>query len=204
MQLPSNKLIIGVTGGIGSGKTAATDKFTELGIDVIDADRLSREVVRPGSPALQAIAAHFGADTVMTEDGQLNRRALREIIFNDHDAKKWLEQLLHPLIRQEIVQGLQNSQSPYTILASPLLLETDQQNLCARVLLIDAPEELQIRRTADRDQSDEASVRAIMQTQMPRQQRRSHADDIIVNDGTLAQLHQAVTDMHTKYLEMAR
>lgn len=204
MHLQTNKLIIGVTGGIGSGKTAATDRFMALGIDVIDADRLSREVVKPGSPALQAIASHFGTDTVMTDEGQLNRRALRQIIFNDHDAKKWLEQLLHPLIRQEIVQGLQNSQSPYTILSSPLLLETDQQNLCARVLLIDAPEDLQIRRTADRDHSDEASVRAIMQTQMPRQQRRSHADDIIVNDGSLEQLHQAVTDMHMKYLEMAR
>jgi dephospho-CoA kinase len=203
MQLQANKLIIGVTGGIGSGKTAATDRFMELGIDVIDADRLSREVVKPGSPALQAIASHFG-DTVMTDAGQLNRRALRQIIFNDHNAKKWLEQLLHPLIRQEIVQGLQKSQSPYTILSSPLLLETDQQNLCARVLLIDAPEDLQIRRTADRDHSDEASVRAIMQTQMPRQQRRSHADDIIVNDSTIEQLHLAVTDLHMKYLEMAR
>ncbi|ALO46918.1 dephospho-CoA kinase [Pseudohongiella spirulinae] len=204
MQLKANKLIIGITGGIGSGKTAATDQFAALGIEVIDADRLSREVVKPGSPALQAIAGHFGAGKILTEDGQLNRRALRQIIFTDHDAKKWLEQLLHPLIRQEIVLGLQNSQSPYTILASPLLLETDQQTLCSRILLIDAPEELQIRRTADRDQSDEASVRAIMQTQMPRHQRRSHADDIIVNDGTLEQLHQAVKDLHQTYLELAQ
>lgn len=204
MQIDSGKLIVGVTGGIGSGKTAATDCFARLGIEVIDADRLSREVVRPGSPALQAIVSHFGADKVLDADGQLNRRALRQIIFSDHNAKKWLEQLLHPLIRLEIIQGLQNSQSPYTILSSPLLLETDQQSLCSRVLLIDAPEELQIRRTADRDNSDEASVRAIMQTQMARQQRLDHADDIIVNDGSLEQLQEAVTEQHRKYLDMAR
>lgn len=195
-------LIVGVTGGIGSGKTAATNAFAELGITVVDADRVSRDVVMPGTPALRAIAAHFGADNVLDADGSLNRRALRDIIFASHDQKKWLEQLLHPLIRQEIILQLQQSNSPYTILSSPLLLETDQQTLCHRVLLIDAPESLQIVRTVKRDNTTEAGVKAIMDSQLSRQQRQARADDIIVNDKDLAALKHLVELQHQTYLEM--
>lgn len=197
-----NRFVIGVTGGIGSGKTAATDAFIALGIDVVDADLMSREVVKPGRPALAAIAEHFGQD-ILQGDGWLDRKALREVIFHDAIAKKWLESLLHPLIRQEIITRLQRSESPYTLLSSPLLLETDQHRLCNRVLLIDAPEALQLQRTLERDHSSADTVRAIMASQLSRQQRLDMADDVIVNDTDLASLHNAVRTMHQKYLELS-
>jgi dephospho-CoA kinase len=198
----SASLIIGLTGGIGSGKTAATDIFQALGIRVVDADRVSREVVEVGSPALSHIAARYGSGTILLQDGSLNRRALRDIIFGNPVEKKWLEALLHPLIREEIVKQLRSSQSPYTILASPLLLETDQQTLCSRVLVIDAPETLQLERTQLRDNADKNAVQAIMDSQMGRQQRTALADDVIVNDAGLDALKNAVHELHHKYLEL--
>lgn len=194
--------VIGITGGIGSGKTAATDRFASHGIDVIDADLISREVVEPGCPALSEIAKKFGAENVLLADGNLNRRALREIIFADNTRKRWLEALLHPLIRDRITQRLHSSKPPYCLLVSPLLLETDQHKLCDRILLIDAPESLQLSRTQQRDQTSEAAVKAIMSSQLGREQRRAAADDIIVNDSDLAALYAAVDRQHQKYLEL--
>lgn len=193
--------IVGITGGIGSGKSAATDRFMQLGVDVVDADLMSREVVKPGTPALSAIAQRFRADTVLLPDGSLNRRALRNIVFADADQKRWLEQLLHPLIREEIVQRLQLCKPPYCLLSSPLLLETDQHKLCDRVLLIDAPESVQLSRTQTRDQTSEEAVKAIMASQFSREQRLAAADDIIVNDADLASLYAAVDRQHQLYLE---
>ncbi len=196
-------LVIGVTGGIGSGKTAATDRFQALGITVVDADLASRIVVEPGRPALQAIAEHYGQDLIAA-DGTLNRRALREIVFSNPDERKWLERLTHPLIAEEILHQIQTSQSPYTILASPLLLESGQSRMAQRVLVIDVPEELQITRTASRDNTDAGSVKAIIAAQMKRKERLAKADDIIVNDKTLTELHTAVDALHQQYLEMAQ
>lgn len=194
--------VVGITGGIGSGKTAATDRFASHGIDVVDADLMSREVVKPGKPALSAIAEHFGAEQILLPDGSLNRRALRDIIFADETQKRWLENLLHPLIRQEIIERLHACRPPYCLLASPLLLETDQHKLCDRVLLIDAPENLQLSRTQQRDQTPEAAVKAIMASQLGREQRVAAAHDIIVNDSDLAALYAAVDLQHQKYLEL--
>ena len=196
--------IVGITGGIGSGKTAATDRFLQLGVEVVDADLMSREVVKPGKPALETIAQHFGTDQVLLPDGTLNRRALRDIIFADAQQKKWLETLLHPLIRDEIVQRLQQCKPPYCLLSSPLLLETDQHKLCDRVLLIDAPESLQLSRTAARDQTSAEAVKSIMSSQLSREQRRAAAHDIIVNDADLLALHAAVDRQHQLYLERYR
>ena len=196
-------LVIGVTGGIGSGKTAATDRFQALGITVVDADLASRVIVEPGRPALNAIAEHFGSH-VIAEDGSLNRRALREIVFGNPEERKWLERLTHPLIAQEIVQQIQASRSPYTILASPLLLESGQSTMAQRVLVIDVPEEVQVARTASRDNTDANSVKAIIAAQMKRQDRLAKADDIIVNDQSLEALHAAVDALHKTYLEMAQ
>ncbi len=196
-------LIIGITGGIGSGKTAATDAFAALGITVVDADLVAREVVKPGQPALAAIAANFGQQ-ILLPDGNLDRKALRETIFREPAAKQWLEDLLHPLIRQEILSRLQHSNSPYTLLSSPLLLETDQQTLCQRVLVIDAPESLQLARTMARDNSTVETTRAIMASQLDRQQRLARADDVIVNDGDLLALHDAVEKMHQTYLDLSK
>jgi len=196
-------LVVGVTGGIGSGKTAATDRFQALGITVVDADLASRVVVEPGRPALKAIEEHFGKD-VIAADGTLNRRALRDIVFANPEERKWLERLTHPLIAQEIVSQIQASQSPYTILASPLLLESGQSRMAQRVLVIDVPEDVQIARTATRDNTDTNSVKAIIAAQMKRADRLAKADDVIVNDRSLEELHQAVDALHQQYLEMAK
>ncbi len=196
-------LVIGVTGGIGSGKTAATDRFQTLGIKVVDADLASRVVVEPGRPALKAIEEHFGSG-VIAADGTLDRRALREIVFANPDERKWLERLTHPLIAQEIVQQIQSSTSPYTILASPLLLESGQSRMAQRVLVIDVPEAVQIARTANRDNTTEAGVKAIIAAQMKREDRLTKADDVIVNDQSLEALHAAVDKLHQHYLELAR
>lgn len=195
--------VVGVTGGIGSGKTAATDRFQALGIKVVDADLASRVVVEPGRPALQVIAGHFGPG-VIADDGTLNRRALREIVFAQPEERQWLERLTHPLIAQEILHQIQSSTSPYTILASPLLLESGQWRMAQRVLVIDVPEAVQIVRTTARDKTDDAGVKAIIAAQMQRQDRLAKADDLIVNDGSLAELHAAVDRLHCRYLELAR
>lgn len=195
-------LVIGVTGGIGSGKTAATNRFQELGITVVDADLASRVIVEPGRPALQAIEQHFGSQ-VIAADGTLDRRALREIVFADPAQRKWLEQLTHPLIGAEILQQIQNSQSPYTILASPLLLEGNQHKMVNRILVIDVPVELQIARTITRDDTTEAGVKAIIAAQMSREDRLAKADDVICNDSDLPHLQEAVDKLHQTYLQLA-
>jgi len=196
-------LVIGVTGGIGSGKTAATDRFQELGITVVDADLASRVVVEPGKPALQAIAEHFG-EHLITTNGELDRRALREIVFADPSQRKWLEGLTHPLIAQEILTQIQASQSPYTILASPLLLESSQHKMAERVLVIDVPVELQIARTVTRDHTTEEGVKAIIAAQMSRDDRLAKADDVICNDQDLQRLRENVDQLHNTYLKMAK
>ncbi|MEC8428638.1 MAG: dephospho-CoA kinase [Pseudomonadota bacterium] len=196
-------LIVGLTGGIGSGKTAASDHFESLGITVVDADLASRVVVEKGRPALEQIANHFGSDFI-TDDGELNRARLREEIFASPEAKQWLEALLHPLIREEIQSQLQSAQSDYTILVSPLLIETDQHLLADRVLLIDVPEELQLQRTMDRDSNSAEQVKAIMASQASRELRRSKADDIVLNDGALTELQHKIEVLHQTYLELSK
>ncbi|MBV1915887.1 MAG: dephospho-CoA kinase [Pseudomonadales bacterium] len=195
-------LVIGLTGGIGSGKTAASDHFEKLGITVVDADVASRTVVEPGKPALQKIAEHFGPDMIL-EDGGLNRAMMRTRVFATEEDRLWLESLLHPLIAEEIIGGLQNSQSPYSILVSPLLLETSQATLAARILVIDVPVDLQVERTMTRDNNSEEQVRAIVAAQSDRQQRLEKADDVIVNDRDLIHLHQEVEKLHQNYLKLA-
>lgn len=196
-------LIIGLTGGIGSGKTAASDYLAAKGITVVDADVVARLVVEPGQPALQAIEQHFGSQVIQA-DGALDRRALREIVFAEPSARKELEAITHPAIGAEILRQLQASHSPYTLLVSPLLLESSQHKMTQRILLIDVPETLQLARTSSRDQVDEAQVKAIMAAQMSRQDKRSRADDIVVNDSDLASLHRQLDDLHQQYLKMAR
>jgi len=196
-------LVVGLTGGIGSGKSAASDMFAELGIDVVDADIVSRQIVEPGTPALAAILEHFGPK-LASSDGSLDRRALRAIVFSRPAEKEWLEALLHPLIRERIVQQLGAAKSVYTLLVSPLLLETGQDELTHRVLLIDVPESLQLSRTALRDNSSESAVAAIIATQMSRDERLARSDDIIVNDRELEHLRNEVELLHKKYSEIAR
>jgi dephospho-CoA kinase len=193
--------ILGLTGGIGSGKSAAAQCFVDLGIHLVDADNAARWVVEPGRPALAQIAEHLGAN-VLQADGTLNRAALRELIFKDPQQRVWLEGLLHPLIREEIRQYLARAESPYAILVSPLLLETSQHQMVQRVLVIDVPEAVQIERTVLRDKTNEAQVRAILKAQASREERLSRADDVIVNDRDPAWLKSEVERLHYFYLTL--
>ncbi len=194
--------IVGITGGIGSGKTAATDRFAALGIAVVDADVASRTVVEPGTAALSAIAEHFGAG-ILLSDGSLNRAALRQIIFADPTKKAWLEALLHPLIAAEIQRQLRAAKSAYVIFVSPLLTESNQHELCDRILVIDAPEEIQLQRTMRRDNNDAAQVQRIIAAQASRAQRLQRANDVIENTGTLEELTQKIAALHERYLTLA-
>lgn len=202
MNTPVEKpWILGLTGGIGSGKSAAAQHFIDLGIHVVDADHAARWVVEPGRPALAAIAEHFGPG-VLQADGTLDRAALRALIFEVPEERRWLEGLLHPLIGEEIADNLAKAQSPYAILVSPLLIESGQNAMTQRVLVIDAPQQLQIERTLQRDQTTEQQVQAILKVQTSRQDRVSHADDVVVNDRDLAWLHSEVERLHHFYLTL--
>ena len=195
-------MIIGLTGGIGSGKTAAANRFaTAHGIHVVDADEKSRVVVQPGKPALQHIVDRFG-DAILLEDGSLNRAALREQVFAAPAERQWLEQLLHPLIRDEIITDLKSASSPYALLVSPLLVESGQNALTKRVIVVDVPEAVQLSRTVQRDAVPEAQVRAIMQAQAQREERLRHAHDVLTNDSDLAALHTQVDALHQRYLQL--
>lgn len=202
------QLIVGLTGGIGSGKSEVCRRFITKGITVIDADIVAREVVEPGMPALEKIREHFGEEILIAptenQPQSLNRSKLREIIFTNPDEKTWLEQLLHPLINQRIREQLANASDPYAILASPLLLETQQYLLADRVLVIDASEQLQIERASQRDSANEPHIRSIMRTQLSRQERCSRANDIIQNHGSLIELDEQIEKLHQLYLELAQ
>ncbi|MCS4263973.1 dephospho-CoA kinase [Pseudomonas protegens] len=192
---------LGLTGGIGSGKSAAAQHFIDLGVHVIDADHAARWVVEPGRPALEQIARHFGLG-VLQADGQLDRAALRKLIFEVPEQRRWLEALLHPLIAEEIVSHLARAESPYAILVSPLLIESGQSRMTQRILVIDVPQQLQIERTLQRDQISEQQVQAILQAQASREERLRHADDVLVNDRDHAWLRSEVERLHHFYLTL--
>ena len=196
------KFVLGLTGGIGSGKSAASQWFESQGIAVVDADIVAREVVDIGQPTLQQIREAFG-DWVLLKDGSLNRRVLREHIFQSPEARKMLENITHPAIRNSIIQQLHTAQSPYAILVSPLLFETNQHELTQHTLLIDAAIELQIQRASQRDRQNVEQIQKIIAAQMPREQKRAMADDMVLNDGELEHLYAHLTPLHEKYLQMA-
>lgn len=198
-------LEIGLTGGIASGKSTVGDLFANHGITVIDADAVAREVVEPGSPALAEIAAEFGGD-VLSADGELDRRRLRELVFADEARRKRLEGILHPAIRQRMratVEACRARQAPYCISMIPLLLETGQHRQMDRVLVVDVDEETQIRRVMARDDCDREHAAAILATQASRAARLGIADDVIENNGTSAALADQVDRLHDLYLQMA-
>ena len=194
--------ILGLTGGIGSGKSAASHWFEQQGIVVVDADVVAREIVAIGQPALDQIAQCFGS-WVLNADASLNRAALREHIFTVPHARQQLEAITHPAIRLHIIEQLQAAQSPYVILVSPLLFETNQHELTQRTLLIDADVELQIARAAARDDQNVAQIEKIIAAQMPRAEKIKRADDVISNDAELAQLYEKLVPMHQFYLQLA-
>jgi len=195
-------MIVGLTGGIGSGKSAAADLFAAQGIELVDTDLLAREVVEPGSTALAEIAEHFGKE-ILDASGALDRARLRAIIFADPNQKAWLERLLHPAINTLMLSRLSACTGPYCLLVSPLLLETEQANAVDRILVIDACREIQLMRTLQRDGSSRETVEAIIDSQIPRSERLKRADDIISNESDLEALAKAVLAQHHVYCAMA-
>ena len=197
----SKPWILGLTGGIGSGKSAVAQHFIDLGIHLVDADHAARWVVEPGRPALAKIVEHFGP-RVLQADGSLDRTALRQLVFQDEAQRRWLESLLHPLIFQEIAQYLARAESPYAILVSPLLVESGQHRITQRVLVVDAPEQLQLQRSMARDNSSEEQIRAILKAQTSREERLRHAHDVLTNDKDLTWLKGEVERLHQFYLTL--
>lgn len=198
-------MIIGVTGGIASGKSTVALAFAALGIPWVDADDVAREIVEPGEPALAEIAARFG-EPVLHNDGRLNRRALREIVFAEPDERRWLESVTHPRIRERLIahlERLQTEGTPYVLLVSPLLFESGQSKMVDRCLVIDVPESLQIARTAARDEVGEAQARAIIAAQMSRSERLARTDDVIDNSRGEVELTAQVAELDRRYREMA-
>lgn len=193
---------VGLTGGIGSGKSTVAAEFVRLGIQQVDADIVARQVVEPGTAALEAIVQQFG-EAIRNSDGQLDRSRLRQIVFNDETAKNWLNQLLHPLIRQEMLRQLAEATSPYVLLVAPLLLENKLDQLVDTVLVVDVSEQTQINRTSVRDGSSESLVQSIMAAQCSREERLARANQVISNEGSSDTLPAKVAELHRIFLRMA-
>ncbi|MBZ2168444.1 dephospho-CoA kinase [Marinobacter sp. F4216] len=192
--------VIGLTGGIGSGKSTVVKMFGKLGIHWVDADDVARAVVEPGTPALKDIADHFGQD-ILTPDGALDRAQLRVIVFEHPEQRKWLEALLHPVIREELQRQLvpDNYNQPYTLLVSPLLFETDQHQLVDCSIVVDVPVATQIERTMQRDSNSREQVERIIAAQMPREQRLKRADAIIDNSRPFNDVERQVRALHERF-----
>lgn len=193
-------LKVGLTGGIGSGKTTVTELFSKLGAPIIDADLIAKELTEPGHPAYLKIIEKFG-EYILLPNGELNRKKLRDEIFSDAEQKKWLEALLHPLIKKSIDLATVNIDFPYCLIAIPLLIETASFDLVDRVLVIETSIELQIARTIARDLVSEDHVHGIIKAQASSAQRLEAADEIIYNHGNLTELAEQVQQLHQYYLD---
>jgi dephospho-CoA kinase len=193
------RLRIGLTGGIASGKSTAARRFDELGVPVVDADESSRRVAAPGSPGLAAVASRFGRN-VLTANGELDRRALRDLIFADAAARRDLEAILHPLIRADLEQRAAAAPGPYVILAIPLLIESGDRSRVQRILVVDVDERVQLERLMARDGGTRQQAEAILAAQASRASRLHAADDVLVNTGSVSELRHAVDQLHQRYL----
>jgi dephospho-CoA kinase len=198
----AHRLRIGLTGGIASGKSAVAQRFVELGVPVIDADDSSRFVVAPGQPGLAELTKRFGPG-ILTADGELDRRALRNLIFADPQLRRDLEAILHPLIRADMEHRASAAAGPYLVMAVPLLVEGGNQSRVDRILVVDVDEDVQLRRVMARDSITLEQARAILAAQAPRAVRLRAADDVIVNSGTISELRKAVDALHERYLRLA-
>jgi|TARA_B110001454_G_scaffold82552_1_gene79341 dephospho-CoA kinase len=194
-------MIVGLSGGIGSGKTAVSDRFKALGIHVVDADIAARTIVEPHKPAWQDIKEFFGPQ-VLLENQTLNRAWLRQQVFADNDKRKKLEAITHPRIREEIIRDLKESTSAYTLLVSPLLIESGQYKLVEKVIIIDVPEEVQIARTCSRDNNDVEQVKRIIAAQLSRKERLSHADWVVDNNLPLETLDSRIEALHQELMQL--
>lgn len=201
-QTHPNTFVIGITGGIGSGKTTVTNAFEALGVPLVDADQIARLVVAPGHPCLTALTQALGTH-ILNSDQSLNRALLRELIFSDPNIKATVEQIMHPAIRAELLTALAATSSPYVLLSAPLLFENGLDALCDFVLVIDLPEALQISRTLARDQVSETQVKAIMAAQISREKRLAKADQVLDNSLPKSSLSERVANLHQQFLNLA-
>jgi dephospho-CoA kinase len=197
------RLRIGLTGGIASGKSTVAQRFAELGVPVIDADASARAVVVPGTPGLAAVLKRFGSG-VVAANGELDRRALREVIFREPGSRRDLEAILHPLIRADMEQSADLAVGPYVVMAIPLLIEGGSSDRVDRILVVDVDEAVQLQRVMARDGGTEGQARAILASQASRSTRLAAADDVLLNTGTVADLRQAVDQLHERYLRVAQ
>ncbi|MCS6126976.1 dephospho-CoA kinase [Shewanella baltica] len=197
-----SKFVVGLTGGIGSGKTTVANLFAAEGITLVDADIVAREVVAPGSKGLEAIVTHFGAE-ILTPEGELDRAKLRQRIFSHPEEREWLNQLLHPMIRQEMLAQVEKATSAYVIMVVPLLFENGLDRLVNRTLVVDISPELQINRTVKRDNVDASQVNNIISSQCSRSEKLARADDIIDNQGEISTLKREVLALHQRYLQLS-
>ena len=205
-QAKSKTLVIGLTGGIGSGKSAASDWFAKQGIDIIDADVIAHQVVAKGSTTLRKIKRKFG-DWVLKADGEMDRAAVRTHVFTHPEALIELEAITHPAIREAAKLQLAASTSPYVVLSAPLLIEGAEAglaNLCHRILVMDATEDTQLARASQRDEQSVQKIKAIMVNQLSREERNSHADDVVLNESDLAALYVQLEPLHQDYLTLAQ
>lgn len=198
-----SQFIIGLTGGIGSGKTTVANLFAELGIELVDADIIAREVVAINSNGLQQITAHFGNE-ILDNDGQLNRAKLREIIFTEEQQRLWLNNLLHPMIREQMIKRCHQATSAYVIMVVPLLFENGLDSLVNRTLVVDINENLQLSRTSIRDNVNEQQVANIIASQSSREYRLSKANDVISNNGKIEDLRRQVMELHNNYINLTK
>ena len=202
----TKKLVVGLSGGIGSGKSAASDWFAQQGIDIIDADVIAHEVVVKGSSTLRKIQRKFG-DWVLNADGDMDRAAVRTHVFTYPDALIELEAITHPAIREAAKKQLAESTSPYVVLSAPLLIEAAEAglaNLCQRILVMDATENTQLARASQRDALSVQKIKAIMVNQLSREERNRHADDVVLNESDLAALYVQLEPLHQDYLKLAQ
>lgn len=195
----AGKLCVGLTGGIASGKSAVASLLADLGANVVDTDEIARDVVAPGQPALRAIAEAFGQD-ILAGDGDLDRRKMRERVFANATARKQLEAILHPLIRQELWRRVDASDNPIQVLVIPLLVESGLAASVDRVLVVDCPRQTQIERLLQRDAETPEQAERMLDAQASRESRLAVADDIIDNSGSLATLQLSVKDIYARYL----
>src|ERR1700694_3195982 len=195
------RLRIGLTGGIASGKTTVAQRFMELGVPVIDADEAARAVVEPGKPGLAEVLERFGS-SVIAENGELDRRALRNLIFNDPGSRRDLEAILHPLIRADMEQSAKQAVGPYVVMAIPLLVDGTVPDRVDRVLVVDVDEAVQLQRVMARDGCTDQQARAILASQASRSERLAAADDVLLNAGTVTDLRRAVDQLHERYLRL--
>lgn len=205
-QKKSKTLVIGLTGGIGSGKSAASDWFAEQGIDIIDADVIAHQVVAKGSSTLRKIQKKFG-NWVLNDNGEMDRAAVRTHVFTHPEALIELEAITHPAIRETAKLQLAASTSPYVVLSAPLLIEAAEAglaNLCQRILVMDAAVDTQLARASQRDEQSVQKIKAIMVNQLSREERNQHADDVVLNDGNLADLYLKLEPLHQSYLTLAQ